>query len=435
MGRFLRWMLVMSALVGVDRAEAQEPRPERPYRGLFASGVDDAEQLLTANVSAGGGYDTNLVADAFGRPNTVINDFNQQFKGTLGTISAGLTYTVSRERIGFGATAASTGRYYPNQELEFVRRDYASAGTSVVLGAGFSAQASAIYQPYTLNSMTPWVFEPQVDDPVPVDEDFPSSLEHYFGYSAGLNYLRRISSRTTFSSVYSYAGREPSGNVERFGRHLAGASLTHTLGRGLDLRLGYQFSQAQYGGDDRHQNHLIDAGVNYNRALSVSRRTRLFFATGTSASSTEPNGSLQYRATGAARLAHEIGRTWIASVSYERGLRFSESWFEPLFTNSASAGLNGFFSRRVRAQLVGRWVDGVSLEGEDGIETYSALAGLSYAVTRNINAGVNYSYYVHESYYGRALGSDVPLPPGYAEDFERRSIRAYVSLWAPLFQR
>ena len=430
MGRFLLSVLVVSTLLAVDRAEAQESRPERPYRGLFASGVDDAEQLLRATASVGGGWDDNLAADALGRSNAVVSDVNQQFKGGLGTVSAGLSYSLSLERIGFGASVASTGRYYPSQEREFLRRDYASLGTSVLLGAGFSAQANAVYQPYSLYSMTPFLFEPQVDAPVAVDEDFPSSLEHYFGYGGGLSYLRQISSRTTFSALYSYGGREPLGDIGRFDRHTAAGSFSRTLGRGLALQLGYRYSQAQYGSGGRHENHIIDAGVNYNRALSFSRRTTLAFTTGTSASRVEPSGSLRYRATGSARLTHEIGRTWTASLSYDRGLRFTESWLEPLFTDSATVGLNGFFSRRVQAHLVGRWVRGVGQRGGgDGIENYSASAGLSFAITRYINSGITYSYYLHE------FGNSVSLPPGYAHDFERRSIRAYVSLWAPLFQR
>jgi hypothetical protein len=239
-----------------------------------------------------------------------------------------------------------------------------------------------------------------------------------------------MSRRTTFSSMYAYSGREPLGEIGRFDRHTAGGFLSRTIGRGLALQLGYRYSQAQYESGSRHENHIIDAGVNYNRALSFSRRTTLSFSTGTSASRVEPSGSLRYRLTGAARLSHEIGRTWVASLSYDRGLRFIESWLEPLFTDSASAGLNGFFNRRVQAHLVGRWVRGVGQRGGgDGIEHYGGTAGLSYAITRHINSGVNYSYYVHE------FGSSVALPPGYASDFERRSIRAYVSLWAPLFQR
>ena len=219
-------------------------------------------------------------------------------------------------------------------------------------------------------------------------------------------------------------------NTGRFDRHAAGASLVHALGKGLDLKAGYRYSVALYEGSNDSQGHVIDAGVNYNRALSFSRRTSFSFSTGTTASQTAPDGSLRYWATGAARLYHEIGRTWTAILSYDRGLQFTENWLEPLFTDSASAGLRGSINRRVYAHLEARAMRGVGQQDlDDGLVTYSASAGLTYAVTRYVNSGINYTYYNHE------FGSDVSLPLGYAHDFNRRSIRAYVSVWAPLFER
>ena len=144
-------------------------------------------------------------------------------------------------------------------------------------------------------------------------------------------------------------------NTGRFDWHTAGGSLVQTLGKGLDLVLGYHYSQAQYADGSAHQNHLIDAGVNYNRALSFSRRTTLSFSTGTSRFA-KPNPAGRCGSAPPARSgsSHEIGRTWTATLSYDRGLRFTENWLEPLFTDSASAGLSGSMSRRVQAHLGAR---------------------------------------------------------------------------------
>ena len=439
MKRFWVSLLFLSVVASADRAAAQEPRPERPYRGLFASGVAGTEQLLTANVSLGAGWDDNLVADAVGR--TRLTDVTQQFRGGLGTGSAGLNYTLSRGRVGFGASATTAARYYPGLENRFIRRDYASLGTSVVLGRGFTGQLGVGYQPYSLRAMAPWLTEPQLEDPAPVDEDFPASLEHYVGYSAGVDFTRRVSAKWTLSAMYGYGGRQPMGDMDRFDRHTGGGFMSRTLGRGLNLQLGYRYSVGKYGDGGTHENHVIDAGVNYSRALSFSRRTTVSFATGTSAARSQTSGNLQYRATGSARLTHELGRTWNASASYDRGLKFTDTWLEPLFSDSASAGVSGSLSRRVQLQFVVRGVRGYGLRssraGEtddsnrdaEGITNYGGVAGLTVAVSRYINTGVSYSYYVHE------FGSGVILPPGFARDFERRSVRAYVNLWAPLFQR
>ena len=45
-------------------AEAQSPRSERPYRGLFAGDTGNAEQLLTFSASFGGGYDDDIFANS-----------------------------------------------------------------------------------------------------------------------------------------------------------------------------------------------------------------------------------------------------------------------------------------------------------------------------------------------------------------------------------
>ena len=63
------------------------PRSERPYRGLFRSGVDDAAHVLTATASAGGGYDEVLLR---GVDSTA--DSLQRLSGGYSMVSGGLSY-------------------------------------------------------------------------------------------------------------------------------------------------------------------------------------------------------------------------------------------------------------------------------------------------------------------------------------------------------
>jgi hypothetical protein len=424
-------LAVVLSVALASSAGAQDWRAERPYRGLFGGGVTDAEQLLRASATLGAGWDDNLVADAVGR-NLPSSDISRGFRGGLGTGSASLAYSLNNPAHGVGASDATTARYYPSFESRLIRRDYANVGAAAALGAGFSVQAAASYQPYSLRSMIPGLTELQLGDPAIADEDFPASPEHFFGYSAGLDYSRRLSSRTTFTALYGYAGRDQVTGVGRFDRHTAGGSINRTFTRDLSLQLGYRYMQASRGaGSDAYVNHLIDAGINYSRSLSFSRRTTLSFSTGTSASRSARNEALRYHAIGSARLNHEIGRTWNAAVSYTRGLQFVETWPEPVFSDAATAGLTGFINRRTQVQLVARGIHGrgrLESAGGRGLESYGATAGLTVAVTRHINTGVSYTHYSHH------MGSALSLPPGFVSDFERRSIRAFVSLWAPLFQ-
>ena len=425
---FAAFIVVVSALGVVPAADAQW-RSERPYRGLFAGDIGETEHLLTASGSVGTGWDSNLAADILNR-DVRTSDITREFRGSVSTGSAALSYSLNKNTVSLGATAGTTVRYYPSLSDQFIRREYGSIGAAAVLGAGFTADGSAIYQPYNLRALMPSLFEPPFGDPAIVDVDFPASLEHYFGYSGGLGYSRQLTRRQTFSMSYGYRGREPVGLTDRFHRHNAAADLTYAVSNGLNLRMGYGYSVARYG-ERQFEGHVINAGVNYNRALSFSRRTVLSFGTGSTASRRSRNDSLRFRLNGSARLSHELGRTWNATVSYQRGLQFLETWPEPVFSDSAVAGVGGLINRRVRAQVSAQWLQGSGFFNSDGnrLETYGGGAVVSVDMTRYITTGVTYAYYLHD------FADRVSLAPGFPTKFERQTIRAYVSMWVPLFQR
>jgi hypothetical protein len=487
----MRFVVVSIAVVAVlaraDHAEAQQGGSSRPYRGLFASGVGDSEQLLTATASIGGGWDDNLVADAIGQTNARVSDVNSQFRGGLGTASGALSYSFSREPATVEASAGTTAGYYPRLSNRFIRRHYGSLRALARFENGLSTQAAAMYQPYSLRSLLPGLVEPSLGDPAIADEDFPALTQHYVAYStgAGFNragfsvqgmatyqpyslramspwlfqarrgdsemadqdatafrnhlaysadatYTRRISLRQSLTGSYNYRTRESLLGTGRFDHQSAGVAFTHVIGKGLDLRLGYRYSEASYGVDGRDfVNHTIDAGVNYNRALSISRRTILSFATGSAATRASRNESLRYRATGAAQLAHEIGRTWSATLSYNRGLEFTDTWPEPLFSDTAAAGLSGLITRRSQFQFTARASRRIGQNRGDrpDIAGYSGAIALTFAVNRHINTGLTYTYYKHQ------FASALPIVPGLPRDLERQSIRGFVSVWLPVFHR
>ena len=156
-------MFVVSALLWADGAEAQW-RPERPYRGLFAGGIGETSQLLTAWGSLGTGWSDNLLVDPGTGESLLPGETGQQFKGAVQTVSGVVSYSLNLDTVGFGATVGTTGQYYSTDTNQFVRRDYAHAGTSVALGKGFSAHGALSYQPYSLESTYPALFEPGLGD-------------------------------------------------------------------------------------------------------------------------------------------------------------------------------------------------------------------------------------------------------------------------------
>ena len=62
-------------------------------------------------------------------------------------------------------------------------------------------------------------------------------------------------------------------------------------------------------------------------------------------------------------------------------------------------------------------------------DSYRGTVSLSTALTRWMNVGVNYAYYMY------AFESGFELEPGVESDVKRQSIRAHVSFWAPLFNK
>ena len=425
----------LALLMSVVPAFAQAPRAERPYRGLFGGGIGDTEQLLTASASFGGGYDDNLIADARGQDSLPqASDLNTTFRGSVGQVSGGLQYSLRRSRLDFGATGGTSARYYPSLGRDLVRRDNASVGTTVRLVAGLSANASAAYAPYSLASLFAVSGDPSVGDSGPFDDDFASSDQHRLVYGGGLNFSHKLSDRTTFSADYGYRARNSSNSVEPFTRHTAGGGLSHSVGKGLAVTAGYHYVKGQYGASSgRLANHLIDAGVDYNRNLSFTRRTTLSFGTGTTATArpNELGGKTKFRLKGHVALNHEMGRTWNAALVYSRGVLFNESWPVPASSDSVTASLVGLLSRRLQFQSSARTTTGRAglRDTGNGFNGYYGTALLGFALSRHLSLQLRYGYYRHR------FDDLTLLVPGFTNAADRHSVRGYISLWAPIFQR
>jgi opacity protein-like surface antigen len=338
---------------------------------------------------------------------------------------------MNKDRVSARASAGNSTRYYPSLGSNFINRQYLFGGAGWNIGKGLTAAATASYQPYSLGALFPTLIDPRTGDEI-IDEDFASSSEHYASYSGSLSYGHRLTRRTTLAMDAAYRIRESSFRGVRRIRS-GGARISRSMTRDLSLRLGYRYSDAEYDGLAGHAaNHVIDAGVDYSHALSVSRRTRISFSTGTSAATSPVTNRTHYRAVGAADLTHEIARTWFASLSYDRGVRFVDSWPEPVFYDSATAGLHGLITRRLQFFASARAARGtrqVFANDNSSFVTYYGSSGLSYALSRFVNAGVNYSY------YGHRFPDSFVLAPGYPDHVSRETVRVYVSAWVPLFRR
>jgi hypothetical protein len=398
-------------------------RPERPYRGIFASGVDGLGQSLTANGTVSGGYDDNLLADA-----TNSSSPRSGRQGALAQVSGGLNYNLTSERAELQAGAGASLRYYPSFVQDYYRTYNANlSGVLRVLDKpNLTAYGSVGYQPVTFLSGLPGVdLDPGLEALVPPDLDFIASTAQYLSYESGASLNVPLSRRLSFVSSYSYRVSDRSDH--RVWRQTGVMGLDYELSRDLSLRTGYRYTEAHYPTRTVHT-HSPDVGLDFHRALSLTRRTSLSFGAGVEA--TQTNDHTRYRATSHVNLAHEIGRSWFANAAYRRGTFFIDTLAEPVFGDSASAGVNGLLTRRIQFSAVAFLSMGsAGFTEQRQFDTYRGVVTLSTALNRFMNVGADYAYYKY------LFDPLIELDPGLPRNINRQSIRAHVSFWAPVMNR
>lgn len=430
----LRWSLVLCLLAVAaleTSAYAQDGRVGRPYRGLFASGTGNATHIVIATAGAGAGYDTDIGADLVGVSGVTGTPASSE-SGFLSQASGSLSYSRSSPGLSLGVSAGTNVRYYPTTSFsdKFLRSTQGNVTLSTLLRPrlSFSANAAVAVQPFTLTTM---FFQPgAVPEGMPEVPilDLVITRDTYVSYDGGLGLSSQLGRRTSVSASYSYRTAQTTGEVSTFRLQTAGGQLTHGLGRNLNLRAGYTYGQIRYADGQFFPSHVIDAGLGYGRALSISRRTTLSFGTGSSG--TTSGDDLFFTVTGNARISHEMGRTWSTWAGYDRGLTFNETYREPVLSHSVTAGISGLLGRRVQVgAMIGasKGSVGVKLTG-NGFDGVYAGTSLGYALSRHANVAVSYSYY-HYSFDEAAV-----LPVGALNALDRQGVRAVLNLWAPVFQ-
>ena len=131
--------------------------------------------------------------------------------------------------------------------------------------------------------------------------------------------------------------------------------------------------------------------------------------------------------TGSAVLAHALGRTGHAALTYNRGVQLVQGFSAPVLSNSITA--NVMVQPFSHAQIFSavRYFTGVVGTGE-GDNAYRALigqTGVNVRITRTTTMYTSYSYYEHK------IGNDVELIARTTHAQSRHSLRVGIStqLW------
>lgn len=170
------------------------------------------------------------------------------------------------------------------------------------------------------------------------------------------------------------------------------------LRRGLALHADYGREHSEQRGPEviEFEHEVIGVGVDFNRTLSVSRRTTLGFTTSTSIIK-DSRADRHFRLNGAVALSKRFRRSWHATAQASRNTEFVPLFVEPVFTDSVGVSLDGMFTRRTH------WMAGASggraqygFSDRSGFYTVGATSRLTIALSRHLGLYGQYVAYRYE---------------------------------------
>ena len=432
--------MLTTALAAAVPAFAQMAQPTlrtgRPTRALFGSGVGDTDQSLMLNLSFGGGYDWDdggVVTGGAGAPTTAAPSWT----GTYGSGSGSLAYSISRGRVGGGASIGGSAHYNPNRTVDPWMK---SVGASAQISFKFSERSSLAasqgisVQPFNIQRLFGNWINPDVSPDVFMDLGGVGGTANQFSSHSAVNFRQGLTSRIGFSAQYFYQTYNAWSGAPDTASHTSNASagLSYQIVRGVRLGAAYRYTSSRYGtgATTEYSGLSLDGGLNFDRAISLSRRTSLNFGTGFTGARDE-SGQTRYFLTGNAALSYEIGRSWTTSLHYRRGVDFAQGFNVPVVIDTLSAGIGGDIGRRVQLTA-----NGGATRGELGIgpgaREYTVLSGsvsLRTAITQMIGVSTGYSYRHYK------FDDPASLPAGMRPEIQRHGARVSLDLKVPLFTR
>jgi len=431
----LRLCLVASCavLLSAIPAAAQESRPGRPYRGLFGPEGKNAAQVLSVSGAAGIGYDTDVIAE---RRDRVVSVGNVSFLRTddlFSVFGGGIDYSDHTNGHDIRASLSSVARNY--SQFATVSSEQASTDLTwrVTRRTTLTAYQSAMYQPWGALILAPTATDPGFGEAVAPGRLIPVVNGSYKTYSAGGTASEQLSRRSAVTASYRYDIAKFSGLDGDYRSQIGTLTYTHGITQNLQWRAGYIQAESRFRGHDTfYRQRSLDAGLDYSRYLSSSRRTRGGFSTGVTG--VEDRNYTRYMATGSAFINREIGRTWNAVAVYTRDVAFFETLRVPYFYDGLTVGINGLISRRIslHSSVAGTYGD-VSVitarPAANHFATATGAAGLILAISRY--AGIAADYIV----YAYSLDDTSAFWYGLTPSFSRQSVVVTLRAWLPLIER
>jgi hypothetical protein len=403
--------------------------------------------------SVGAGYDANILAGTTATPGALPvapSPLGSSQPSTFEDGSASLFYSFSGHRLSFGASAGTSANYFASfraHPLTVSDSGGMTAAWNVTSRTALSASLAAQYGPfYTLPGVPVVPVAPvnpgtagqtgpagqTLGQTLVLDSGSALLIQDNLNVTGGLAFTHAITRRLSVALNYNDTIVTSPSHTLNLSVRSYGGGINYSLAQGLSANLLYTESTGRFGaGQNPTTSRGLSGGLTFNRSLSITRRTTLSFTSGLAGYSNAAvlNGRAQYFLSVQAALARQIGRTWTATLAYNRSASFLQTFLQPVFSDALTAGVGGRLSRRVQVQSSIGATDGtVGLVGSaaNQFRTYFASAGVRVDASRTVSVGANYAYYRFR------FGGGVQLPPGLSSQNDRQSAQVYVSLWAPL---
>lgn len=446
--RLIPALAVVLAVATAPEASAQQAPPpqtppqdpgdpirvlsERPYRGLFGGGVSAMEQLLTLGVNFGGGVDSSVLVDERDDPNAEVPLRREQSGFANGSATIG--YALSRDAISFSAGGGGSLTYYPNIGSQYVHSYFANAGASWRLtdATSVSSNYSVSYEPLQRLASLPGGIPTSLGPTNPFDGTIGAQSESYRSENANVGIAHRLSRRVGTNFGYSvWRSTSPDGATDSSNQGVS-ARVTVALTRDVAFYTGYQLYQSDFPdevGMPGYRSQNADFGLNFAKALSLTRKTTMSFGTGT-VGVTDGNET-RYSLTGNVNVMRELARSWSTSFAYTRDAQFVQAFQQPVISDAMNASVQGMVSRRVRFNAgTGIAFGKVGFSDDDsGYRAIYASTGLNVAINRFLSGGVRYSYSRYR------FDDAVPVPINLIFQSGRHGVNVSLSTWLPLLSR
>jgi hypothetical protein len=238
----------------------------------------------------------------------------------------------------------------------------------------------------------------------------------------------------------SYAYRRQEYTDDGYGdnqAHEVQADHRHGISRTARALVLYRYRNLEYGDADTlvrpSLEHRLEAGPEFQRALSRRSQLRLSFTAGAarleSVTSTTREPYQAWVPTGNAKLSLGLSSDWNIEGGYGRDITTFQGVTDEVYAaDTAFLGVGGPFGSRTILRVgtsYGNWKTPVESGVAETMDVYGASLQLRVALTDSLGATAAYYYYYHR------YSDPGSLPEGFPAQYDRHAIRVGLTLWVP----